>query len=216
MVIKVLGTAVSIFALTSCNYAMAKLPSSCEYEKVVKTNWTQHIEKTSNITEKVFPYVDDTRKCVITMDVTIDGIDYPTDGEYVFGPDMTQNAACGEAVIKAKKKIITQVSPEVLTAQTEMICNSDTAVTQNKDVIVTTETTPTVIQGTVIQGKTIDNRPTVVIQSNNNNFERNLYDPTFSIWDTFFGQPKSQPYLDPRQPRCKAKWNTGGRTCWYD
>lgn len=210
MVIKALGTAVGIFALTSCNYAVAKLPSACEYEKVVKTNWTQHIEKTSNISEKVFPYVDDTRKCIVSMDVTIDGTDYPTSGEYVFGPDMTQNAACGEATIKAKKKIITQVSPEVLTAQTEMVCNSNKAVTADKDVIETTETTTK-----VIQGKTIDNRPTVVIQSNNN-FERNLYDPTYSIWDTFFGQPKNQPYVDPRQPRCKANWNTGGRTCWYD
>ena len=210
MVIKVLGTAVGIFALTSCNYAVAKRPAACEYEKVVKTNWTQHIEKTSNISEKVFPYVDDTRKCIVSMDVTIDGTDYPTSGEYVFGPDMTQNAACGEATIKAKKKIITQVSPEVLTAQTEMVCNSNKAVTADKDVIETTETTTK-----VIQGKTIDNRPTVVIQSNNN-FERNLYDPTYSIWDTFFGQPKNQPYVDPRQPRCKANWNTGGRTCWYD
>ena len=66
----------------------------CEYDKKVETNWTQHIEKTSNIDKKVFPYVEDTRKCVMSMDVTIDGTTYPTEGSYVFNFDMTENDAC--------------------------------------------------------------------------------------------------------------------------
>ena len=32
--------------------------------------------------KKVFPYVDDTRKCIMSMDITIDGTTYPTEGSY--------------------------------------------------------------------------------------------------------------------------------------
>ena len=88
---------------------------SCDYVKDVQTNWTQQIEKTSNIDKKVFPYVEDTRKCVMTMDVTIDGQTYPAEGSYVFGTDMSEND-CENHTVNAKKSIISEVSPEILSA----------------------------------------------------------------------------------------------------
>ena len=54
MVKVVIGT-IGILGLASCNYAVADSP--CDYVKDVQTNWTQQIEKTSNIDKKVFPYV---------------------------------------------------------------------------------------------------------------------------------------------------------------
>ena len=41
----------------------------------------------------------------------------------MFGPDVTENYACEQAMTKGKKDIIQQVSPEVLTAKTEMNCS---------------------------------------------------------------------------------------------
>ena len=99
-----LGKTTSAFLIVSvagCHPALADLP--CDYDKTVETNWTQHIEKTSNIDKKVFPYVEDTRKCIMSMDVTIDGTTYPTEGTYVFGNDMTENDACEQATVKAKR-----------------------------------------------------------------------------------------------------------------
>ena len=111
-----------IMALGGCHPAFADTP--CDYVKDVQTNWTQQIEKTSNIDKKVFPYVEDTRKCVMTMDVTIDGQTYPSEGSYVFGPDMSENDACENATVNAKKSIISEVSPEILSAKTEMNCST--------------------------------------------------------------------------------------------
>ena len=48
--------------------------SPCDYTKKVQTSWTHHIEKTSNIKKNVFQYVENTRKCMMTMDVTINGV----------------------------------------------------------------------------------------------------------------------------------------------
>ena len=51
------------------------------------------------------------------MNVTINGQEHYTSGSYVFGPDATENYACEQASIKAKKEIIQKVSPEVLSAK---------------------------------------------------------------------------------------------------
>ena len=75
-------SALLIASISGCHPAFADVP--CEYDKTVETNWTQQIEKTSNIDKKVFPYVEDTRKCIMSMDVTIDGTTYDTEGSYVF------------------------------------------------------------------------------------------------------------------------------------
>ena len=180
----VLGTAVIGVALSGCNYAVA---SDCDYTKKVNTQWTQEIQKTENINRDVFPYVEDTRKCVMTMDVTVDGSIYPAEGTYVFGPDMTENTACENATINAKKSIISQVSPEVLSANTDMVCKSDDVVVTKNDapVVQSAPTEIVVAQNTlpsngewvdvgngvterIISSKTIDTYPSDVVYSNNN------------------------------------------------
>ena len=94
----------------------------CDFDKQVSTSWQHTIEQVSNIDRKVFPYVDDTRKCVMDMDVIINGQKHYTSGSYVFGPDATENYACEQASIKAKKEIIQKVSPELLSAKTTRQC----------------------------------------------------------------------------------------------
>lgn len=117
-----LGVFVALFILFLTVIAFAD--TDCQYDKSVQTNWTHKIEKTENYQKKVYPYVDDTRKCIVSMDVTINSTSYYTHGEYVFGPDMSENNACEQAVIKAKKKVISKVSPEILSAKTEMNCKT--------------------------------------------------------------------------------------------
>ena len=194
----VIGT-FGVLGLASCNYAVADTP--CDYVKDVQTNWTQQIEKTSNIDRKVFPYVEDTRKCVMTMDVTIDGQTYPAEGSYVFGPDMTENDACDSATVNAKKSIISQVSPEILTAKTEMNCS-----TKDKPVIaeapVVQEGVPVVTER-VISRKVIDTTQAPVIQYIPNRSK------TINIGGFTIG------FNNGKQPgKCYANWNTGGTDCY--
>lgn len=189
----VLGTAVIGVALSGCNYAVA---SDCDYTKKVNTQWTQEIQKTENINREVFPYVEDTRKCVMTMDVTVDGSIYPAEGSYVFGPDMTENAACENAAVNAKKSIISQVSPEVLSANTDMVCKSeDTVVVAEAPVVNSVPTETVVVQNSqpivterIISGKVIDTYPSDVVYSNNNsNWGGSIVSGTSNVIRGIFG-----------------------------
>ena len=170
MVKVVIGT-IGILGLASCNYAVADSP--CDYVKDVQTNWTQQIEKTSNIDKKVFPYVEDTRKCMMTMDVTINGQTYPAEGSYVFGPDMSENDACDNATVNAKKSVISEVSPEILSAKTEMNCSiQDKPVVAEAptETVTIQESTPVIQEGTpvvterVISRKIVDRSTDNVVQ----------------------------------------------------
>ena len=115
----------AILLLTTCvNPAPAETP--CDYDSSVNTKYTKTIQKTTDYKKRVFPYVEDTRKCVINMNVTIDGKTYPTMGDFVFGPDISENSACKNAENRAKEMIIRKVSPEVLSANTDMKCTVKT------------------------------------------------------------------------------------------
>ena len=122
----------AILLLTTCaNPAPAESP--CDYDSSVNTQYTKTIEKTSDFKKRVFPYVEDTRKCVINMNVTIDGKTYPTMGDFVFGPDISENSACKNAENRAKEMIVRKVSPEVLSANTDMKCTVKTEeIVENK------------------------------------------------------------------------------------
>ena len=200
-----LTSCVLIASISGCHPAFADVP--CEYDKTVETNWTQQIEKTSNIDKKVFPYVEDTRKCIMSMDVTIQGTTYPTEGAYVFGPDMTENDACEQATIKAKKKVIGEVSPEVLTAKTEMNCSTKDPVqiteAQPEETPVIQEGVPVVTER-IISRKIIDVTPTSVVQ----------YIPNRSQGFTIGGITISFGNPHRKAGKCYANWQTGGTDCY--
>lgn len=96
--------------------------SPCDYNHKVDSQFVKQIDKTENIDRKVFPYIEDTRKCIMTMDIFIDGVSYPGKGEFVFGPDISENMACKNAMQRAKEDVIQSVSPEILNAKTDMSC----------------------------------------------------------------------------------------------
>ena len=200
-----LTSCVLIASISGCHPVFADVP--CEYDKTVETNWTQQIEKTSNIDKKVFPYVEDTRKCIMSMDVTIDGTTYPTEGAYVFGPDMTENDACEQATIKAKKKVIGEVSPEVLTAKTEMNCSTKESVqiteAQPEETPVIQEGVP-VITERIISRKIIDVTPSSVVQYIQNRSQGF----TIGGMTISFGNPHR------KAGKCYANWQTGGTDCY--
>ena len=185
MVKVVIGT-IGILGLASCNYAVADSP--CDYVKDVQTNWTQQIEKTSNIDKKVFPYVEDTRKCMMTMDVTINGQTYPAEGSYVFGPDMSENDACDNATVNAKKSVISEVSPEILSATTEMNCSTQ--------------------EGTPVETETVISRK--IVDRSTNNVVQYIPDrKTINIGGFTIG---FNGYKEPG--KCYANWQTGGTDCY--
>ena len=144
----------AILLLSTCaNPAPAETP--CDYDSSISTQYTKTIQKTTDYKKRVFPYVEDTRKCVINMNVTIDGKTYPTMGDFVFGPDISENSACKNAENRAKEMIVRKVSPEVLSANTDMKCTVNTEEIVEKKVEPIKKTIIAPQLGTVIESEII-------------------------------------------------------------
>ena len=144
----------AILLLSTCaNPAPAETP--CDYDSSISTQYTKTIKKTTDYKKRVFPYVEDTRKCVINMNVTIDGKTYPTMGDFVFGPDISENSACKNAENRAKEMIVRKVSPEVLSANTDMKCTVKTEEIVEKKVEPIKKTIFVPQLGTVIESEIV-------------------------------------------------------------
>ena len=206
----------ALLLLTTCvNPAPAETP--CDYDSSVNTKYTKTIQKTTDYKKRVFPYVEDTRKCVINMNVTIDGISYPTMGDFVFGPDISENSACKNAENRAKEMIIRKVSPEVLSANTDMKCTVKTEeivekkVEPIKETIIVHNQYPQV--GTVLNSQVVEvtkiiprHEPTQTYGSNN--ILGNLLS-NFSLGNVTIKVDTS------KRGKCFANWSTGGKDCYY-
>ena len=97
--------------------------NECNYKTDVDTTFEGVITKSQNYDKKTYPYVDDTRKCVVSLDVKIKDKWYPTSGTYIFGPNMAENKACKNAEVVAKEDILRTTVPEKLNKKTEQKCN---------------------------------------------------------------------------------------------
>ena len=206
----------AILLLSTCaNPAPAESP--CDYDSSVNTQYTKTIEKTSDFKKRVFPYVDDTRKCVINMNVTIDGKTYPTMGDFVFGPDISENSACKNAENRAKEMIVRKVSPEVLSANTDMKCTVKTEeivkVEKPKEIqkVVTQNQYPqvgTVLSTQVVEVQKVIPRYEPIQNHGSSNILGNLLS-NFSLGNVTIKINNS------KRGKCFANWSTGGKDCYY-
>ena len=206
----------AILLLTTCaNPAPAESP--CDYDSSVNTQYTKTIEKTSDFKKRVFPYVEDTRKCVINMNVTIDGKTYPTMGDFVFGPDISENSACKNAENRAKEMIVRKVSPEVLSANTDMKCTVKTKeivkVEKPKEIqkVVIQNQYPqvgTVLSTQVVEVQKVIPRYEPIQNHGSSNILGNLLS-NFSLGNVTIKINNS------KRGKCFANWSTGGKDCYY-
>ena len=206
----------AILLLTTCvNPAPAETP--CDYDSSVNTKYTKTIQKTTDYKKRVFPYVEDTRKCVINMNVTIDGKTYPTMGDFVFGPDISENSACKNAENRAKEMIIRKVSPEVLSANTDMKCTVKTEeivkVEKPKKIqkVITQNQYPqvgTILSTQVVEVQKVISRYETIQNHSSSNILGNLLS-NFSLGNVTIKVNTS------KRGKCFANWSTGGKDCYY-
>ena len=207
----------SAFLLLSTCSNLAPAESPCDYDSYVNTQYTKTLEKTSDFKKRVFPYVEDTRKCVINMNVTIDGKTYPTMGDFVFGPDISENSACKNAENRAKEMIVRKVSPEVLSANTDMKCTVKTEeiikVEKPKEIqkVVTQNQYPqvgTVLSTQVVEVQKVIPRYEPIQNHGSSNILGNLLS-NFSLGNVTIKINNS------KRGKCFANWSTGGKDCYY-
>ena len=164
----------SLLLLSSCpNLAPAETP--CNYEHLINSSYIYTIQNTKNFKKEVFPYVDDTRKCVISMWVTIKDKTYPAQGSYVFGPDMSEMQACEFAEKKAKEQVIREVSPVKLSSNTDLSCIKKDVVTPEKEV--------------VVSSKVVEVRPVGIADSFKPIQQTYSSDPTYYYYGNYDNKP---------------------------
>ena len=86
--------------------ALAEIP--CDYkvnDKIIYEGKIESVKLVSKSVEKV-PKVKDIQNCKVSIEARVDGAWYPSKGEYMFGPDMSQMDACTHAEDRAKKGIM--------------------------------------------------------------------------------------------------------------
>ena len=103
--------------------ALAEIP--CDYkvnDNIIYEGKIESVRLVSKSVEKV-PKVKDIRKCMVSIEARVDGKWYPSKGEYMFGPDMSQMDACTHAEDRAKKQVMREKIPETLKSEKNLNCS---------------------------------------------------------------------------------------------
>ena len=111
-----------VFTLLSST-ALADVP--CDYKVDNKIIYEGHIESVRLISKSIdkVPKVKNIRNCKVSIEARVDGEWYPSKGEYMFGPDMSQMDACAHAEDRAKKGIMREIIPETLKSEKSLNCD---------------------------------------------------------------------------------------------
>jgi len=108
--------------------------NECKYTTDVDTSFEGVISKSQNYDKKTYPHIEDTRKCVVNLDVEIENKWHPTSGSYIFGPDVSENEACKNAEMVAKENILRTTVPEKLNKKMEQNCKVSVGEVSSKPV----------------------------------------------------------------------------------
>lgn len=111
-----------VFTLLSST-ALAETP--CDYKvdnKIIYQGKIESVKLVSKSVDKI-PKVKDIQNCKVSIEARVDGKWYPSKGEYMFGPDMSQMDACSHAEDRAKRGIMREIIPETLKSEKSLNCD---------------------------------------------------------------------------------------------
>jgi len=96
----------------------------CDYSSKSKVIYEGKLESVRLIKKSIQtnPQIKDVRKCVMSIEARVKGKWYPSKGEYMFSPDMSQMDACELAENRAKIKVMREVIPETLKGEKNLKC----------------------------------------------------------------------------------------------
>ena len=114
-IITVVGTLLSTTALAT--------ETPCDFKSKDKLIYEGKIESVRVVKKDAQKYVEDTRKCTMKMESRVDGKWYPSTGQYIFGPDLSEVDACERAENRAKIKVMRTIIPETLKSEKNLKCD---------------------------------------------------------------------------------------------
>ena len=97
----------------------------CDYSSKSKVIYEGKLESVRLIKKSIQtnPQIKDVRKCVMSIEARVKGKWYPSKGEYMFSPDMSQMDACELAENRAKVKVMREIIPETLKSEKNLKCS---------------------------------------------------------------------------------------------
>ena len=95
----------------------------CNFDSKDSVIYEGTLESIRLIKKDVSPYVEDTRKCTMSIEARVQGKWYSSSASYIFGPDMSQMDACGLAENRAKVKVMRELIPETLKGEKNLKCD---------------------------------------------------------------------------------------------
>ena len=95
----------------------------CNFDSKDSVIYEGTLESIRLIEKDVSPYVEDTRKCTMSIEARVKGKWYSSSASYVFGPDMSQMDACDLAENRAKVKVMRELIPETLKSEKNLKCD---------------------------------------------------------------------------------------------
>ena len=110
----------AILCTLAATSALADAP--CDYENNDKLIFEGKIQSTKLMKKRVFPYIDDTQKCIVNIRAKVEDKWIPSVGQYTFGPDMSQDDACERAEYRAKVKVLKEKVPFLLRSEKKFKC----------------------------------------------------------------------------------------------
>ena len=113
---------VTLFCTLLTSTALAT-ETPCDYTTKTKVVYEGSIESVRVVKKDVQKYVEDTRKCSMNIEALIKSKWYPSTGNYIFGPDMSEIDACSLAENRAKTKVMRTIIPETLKSENNLKCD---------------------------------------------------------------------------------------------
>ena len=97
----------------------------CDYSSKSKVIYEGKLESVRLIKKRIQsnPQIKDVLKCVMSIEARVKGKWYPSQGEYMFSPNMSQENACELAENRAKVKVMREIIPETLKSEKNLKCD---------------------------------------------------------------------------------------------
>ena len=115
-----------VLAALLCSTSLSAKDIKCSYSSTTDTEFTGKIDK-HEVTERSVLVLDRDKEmssCHMTITATINDKQYKGHGKFVFGPDMSRNDACDQALTRAKEDALNEAVPEVLNRRVDQKCGN--------------------------------------------------------------------------------------------
>lgn len=115
-----------VVAALLCSTPLSAKDLKCSYTSTTDTEFTGRIDK-YEVTERSVLDLDRDKEmssCHMTISATINDKQYMGHGKFIFGPDMSRNKACDQALTRAKEDALNEAVPEILNRRVDQKCGN--------------------------------------------------------------------------------------------